>query len=469
MSYDYIIVGGGPTGLSLALYLSQIGTRCLLLDKNPSLGGCHRVTRQEGEYFTEHGPRIYSSAYINVKEILKIIGTTWDEMFVPYRFNIADIQGQTFNSLDLREKALLAIEFLGFCIGINKRRTSIGEFMEKNNFCEASKDYVDRICRLTDGAGSDRYTVHQFLQLFNQNAFNKLFQPRTPNDKGLFRLWEQKLDNNGVEILKECDVMGISDNTVHTSAGDFFGNRILLTVPPKPFVKLIKNSTLNGRGLYDIWSNEIGMPADEWAEEVSYIIDIPISFHWKKEVALSKVWGFPRDDWGIAFIVLTDYMKPDPDSSLVISTCITRVHAKSTFTGKSAMESSEKEMIDETFRQLKISFPMLPEFNKAIVHKKTLTEEDTAYVETSKQYFMPMSTPNSGDIYYIGTHNGKSHYAFTSMESAVVNAMYALNVLEPDSKLRIKQDYKTVQNVIYLFFFLIVAVVLYILISRKRT
>jgi len=468
MKYDYIIIGGGPTGLTLALYLSELGWRCLLLDKNHSLGGCHRVTRQDGNYFTEHGPRIYSSAYTNVKEILKMIGTSWDETFVPYRFNISDIQGQTFNSLNIREKALFALEFLGFCIGLDKRRTTIGEFMDKNKFSDSSKDYIDRICRLTDGAGSDRYTLYQFLQLFNQNAFNKLFQPRTPNDKGLFRLWEQKLTNNGVEIMKKCDVMGISDNIVHTNRGDFFGKRILLTIPPKPFVKLSKNSTLNGYTIYDIWSNGIGIPVDEWAEEVSYIIDIPISFHWKKEVFLSKVWGFPRDDWGIAFIILTDYMKPDPDSGLVISTCITRVHAKSKFTGKSAIESTEKELIDETFRQLKISFPMLPEFNKAIVHKKTLTEEDTAYVETSKQYFMPMSTPNSEHIYYIGTHNGKSHYAFTSMESAVVNAMYAINELEPNSKLCIKQDYKTVNNLIYLFFFIFIAVVLYILVSRKR-
>jgi cation diffusion facilitator CzcD-associated flavoprotein CzcO len=41
MNYDYIIIGGGPTGLTIALYLSELGKRCLLLDKNDSLGGCH--------------------------------------------------------------------------------------------------------------------------------------------------------------------------------------------------------------------------------------------------------------------------------------------------------------------------------------------------------------------------------------------------------------------------------------------
>jgi hypothetical protein len=159
-------------------------------------------------------------------------------------------------------------------------------------------------------------------------------------------------------------------------------------------------------------------------------------------------------------------MKTEPGFEMVISTCITRISAKSTFTGKSAIESGEKEMIDETFRQLKMSFPMLPEFNKAIIHKTTIAEEDTAYVETNKQYSMPMSTPDSDHIYYIGTHNGKSFYSFTSMESAATNALFALRTLEPKSKVAIKRDHKTVQNVIYLLFFMIMAYLLNRLIKR---
>jgi hypothetical protein len=465
MAYDYIIIGGGPTGLTLALHLSELGRKCLLVDKNSSLGGCHRVTRQD-DYFTEHGPRVYSSAYVNAKEILKMIGTSWDDCFVPYRFNIADIQGQTFSSLNFREKFLLGMEFFALCLGVNKKHTSIGEFMDKHKFSDNSKDYIDRICRLTDGAGSDRYTLFQFLQLFNQNVFNKLYQPSRPNDKGMFKIWEEKLKRNGVDIAKDCDVVQIQDKMVVTNIGVFVGERILITVPPKPFLQLSTVSTVGGKSLYDIWSRETGVDVAVWATEMSYIIDIPISFHWSEKVDLEKVWGFPRDDWGIAFVVLTHYMSPEPMSKLLISTCITRVNAKSTVTGKTAMESTEKEMVDEVFRQLKLSFPNLPDFNKAIVHKKTLQEEDTAYVETNKQYHMPMSTGDSAHIYYIGTHNGNTYYSFTSMESAVTNALFALRQLEPDTFFEIKKDEKTAQNVVYLLFFVVLAVILYTL-SRK--
>lgn len=68
--YDYCIIGAGPTGLTVSYLLSKIGKKCILIDKNKDIGGCHRVDRVNG-LFTEHGPRIYSSSYINTKNILK--------------------------------------------------------------------------------------------------------------------------------------------------------------------------------------------------------------------------------------------------------------------------------------------------------------------------------------------------------------------------------------------------------------
>ena len=81
---------------------------------------------------------------------------------------------------------------------------------------------------------------------------------------------------------------------------------------------------------------------------------------------------------------------------------------------------------------------------------------------------MPMSTPDSGHVYYIGTHNGDSYYSFTSMESAVTNALFALRQLEPDTFFVIKKDEKTAQNVVYLLFFVVLALILYTLLRRAR-
>uniref|UniRef100_A0A6C0KUJ5 Amine oxidase domain-containing protein n=1 Tax=viral metagenome TaxID=1070528 RepID=A0A6C0KUJ5_9ZZZZ len=458
MDYDFIIIGGGPSGLTLALYLAEIGKNCMLIDKNSSLGGCHRVTRTETGEFTEHGPRVYSSAYKNVDSMLKKINTNWNETFTPYKFNIGDIGGTTFNNLSLREKFLIGIQFIPLFFGIEKRNLSIGEFINNNNFSSSSKDYIDRICRLTDGAGSDRYTLYQFLQLYNENVFEALYQPKHPNDHHLFHLWEKKLIELGVTIFKNTNVLSINDHTVHTdTAGSFTGKKVLICIPPKPFVSLLKKSSLS-----HIWS---GVDVEKWSETNSYIIDIPITFHWKQKVDMPKVWGFPRDDWAIAFIILSDYMKVEDNYNFVISTCITRIYAKSSKTGKTAVESTQEEMIEEVFRQLRISFPQLPKYDKAIVHKTTLFEEDTAFVETANGSFIPM---NEKDIYYIGTQNGNSFYSFTSMESAVTNSLYALKKLdERFSSLNIRKSFTLIQ--ILRFILLIIFLLIIILLLKNGT
>ena len=84
--FDYVIIGGGPSGLTLAHCLSSINNlKILIIDKEPNLGGCHRVKRvpfKQEMLFTEHGPRIYSSSYINTAMILEKMGKNFNEILV---------------------------------------------------------------------------------------------------------------------------------------------------------------------------------------------------------------------------------------------------------------------------------------------------------------------------------------------------------------------------------------------------
>ena len=74
MKYDYVIVGAGPTGITIAYLLGKTGKTCALLDQNDSIGGCHRVKRVNG-MFTEHSPRVYLSSYVNTKTLLQQMNT----------------------------------------------------------------------------------------------------------------------------------------------------------------------------------------------------------------------------------------------------------------------------------------------------------------------------------------------------------------------------------------------------------
>lgn len=417
MEYDYIIVGGGPTGLTLALYLSKIGKRCLLLDQNESLGGCHRVNRTESGDFREHGPRIYSSAYKNTMKVLEEIGTEWNEVFTPYKFSISTIGQNVLSVLSLPELAQIILQFFLLTFGIDgkMKRTSMKDFTK--NFNKKSIDYIDRLCRLTDGAGYERYTLYQFLQLINQNTFHSLYQPKRPNDIGLFSIWKEALLKQGVEIRSEKVEM-IKENFDGTFVvnDNYSATRVLLTIPPRPFLELMRNTNLYNYDAMKVW----GVPLEEWVEKVSYNNYVPISFHWKERLSLPKVWGFPKTEWGIAFIVLTDYMK-DLEGT-VISTCIT---------GGVPKGKIEEEVINEVFKQLKISFPNIPDYDKALfnsgVKRDNWSETDTAYVRTTYEKKIERNFRN---LYYIGTQNDRSYYQFTSMESAVTNSMDVLNTLE---------------------------------------
>ena len=81
--YDYIIVGAGPTGLALALYLAKLNKKIIVIEKENTIGGIHRVKGENG-LFTEHGPRIYLNNFVNFMQILNILGTSFQQLFTKY-------------------------------------------------------------------------------------------------------------------------------------------------------------------------------------------------------------------------------------------------------------------------------------------------------------------------------------------------------------------------------------------------
>jgi hypothetical protein len=184
---DYIIVGGGPAGLTAAWLLSKSGKRCTILESAKQIGGCHSVRRENG-LFSEHGPRIYSGSFVNFKALLKDLGTSFDDLFTRYWFSISTIGGKTTKSMTWGEIWAFFKAYIGFSFGVDYKTTSMAEFMKSHKFTEKTRDYIDRLCRLTDGAASDNYSVYKFLQLLNQEAPYILYQPKQPNDEGLLGL-----------------------------------------------------------------------------------------------------------------------------------------------------------------------------------------------------------------------------------------------------------------------------------------
>ena len=440
LNYDYIIIGAGPSGLTLAYYLGKLNKKCLLVDKQETIGGCHRVVRNDG-LFTEHSPRVYSNAYLNFIKLLENMNLNFNDLFVPYNFSISNIGGKTLSYFNFKEIIIFMIEFIKLFIDENySKYITMEQFMNKHKFSDSAMDYVDRLCRLTDGADKTRYTLFEFLQLINQMSLYKLYQPSKPNDIGLFKFWYDAINlTNNVDIILNKEVKNINysgnkiinikiDNIIYTATN------FILAIPPKPLFNILKNSGIENSFMESKF--------EEWVKDNSYIDDLGITFHWNSDLKLKKIWGFPKSDWGIAFTIMTDYMNfKDDRSKTVISIAITMINSKSSFNNKTPHECEKNELLSETFRQLKLSYPELPDPTISLLNplikriNNKWIENDTAYVvSANKNTILPSKSIRFGNLYNVGTQNGNSKYYFTSMESAVTNSLSLLHVLEPITK-----------------------------------
>ena len=449
-SFDYIIVGGGPSGLTLAWHLNKLGKRVLVIEKDSSLGGCHRVKRVD-KIFTEHGPRIYLDNYVAFMSLLEDMDLSFYDYFTPYGFSIWSMGITKY--LSFREIGALAIAF----IKKNDSYKDIGliDFAEKHKFSDTAKWYLDRLCRLSDGAGIARYTLYNFIQLANQNLFYKFYQPKLPNDIGFVNAWEMKLREKGVSFMLDTSVIYIHkdrnrefllvENNQSREIEKISAKRYILAIPPESIVKILERSNVNDM------LGDYGKLV-EWEKRTRYLTYLSITYHWDYEVQLPKIWGFPVSKWGVAFVVLTDDMNmKDIRSKTVISAAVSVYDVKGE-NGKYPNDCTEGEVIIEVFGQLKKIFGNLPKPTISLISPNVYRENDkwvsgdTAFVTTVNKY-IPQETKYP-EFYNCGSHNGLSDYSFTSLETAVQNAMHLINRLEPDAKLFVPDISGTVHNYI---------------------
>lgn len=422
------IIGAGPTGLTLAHYISKhTNSEITIFDRESTVGGCHRVRRVNGS-FTEHGPRIYNSNYLNFKRLLNELNLNFHDYFTEYKFTIFGITREIISKFTIREFLLLALEFFG--LFYKRNLESVLEFCEKHNFSEISKKELDRVCRLTDGAGIDRYTIYELMQLPNQHAFYKVYQPNRPNDKDSWlSVWETHLKNKGVNFRLNENIKSLEQIQNY--------DKILFAVPPESLSPILNNVDFSN-----------------FAKSSDYEVYIPITLHYTQKLNLPEIRGSVENDWGVIWVVLSDYF--ENYSGTLISAAISKIDSVSSFTGKTANRSSEDELKMETLRQIRETMN-LPEPEKTIISPgvyrsnskyKTL---DTAFVLTKSGFISPKI---SEKIYTAGTHNGKSYNAFTSLESAVSNGIGLVNEMF-GNKEKILKPFELIDLIKYTFILLV--------------
>ena len=423
--YDYVIIGGGPSGLTLAWYLSKRGKKCVIIEREGSLGGCHRVTRQDG-LFTEHGPRIYTDASINFIHLLQEMGMKWDGLFVKSQKQVVlENLNKLRGSFSFNEYEALAVAYFKINIDQNYgKHMSVLQFANEHVFSEPSIRRMRYFCMLTDGVDIDRYTMFEFLQIIKQQSLYGIFATRVPNDVGLVKLWEDKLKEVGVKILLKTEVKTIVDeHTVVTTGNEkIHGNVVILACPPVQCWNIIKKS-------FD--PDMFGNLFRTFALDTNYNTYISVSFVFDHD--LPKL-NNDITPWGTIAVPV-----PDGKSSKVLSTFIYDLNKVSPVTHKTANETTNVDDItNEMLRQITVLNPWLANYEPVSVTLNpqcSYNKKDRCWVTTDTAYARVYNhnswkfTSSYLSIYCCGTHNGRSTYNITSIETAVCNAKYLSDTL----------------------------------------
>jgi hypothetical protein len=280
----------------------------------------------------------------------------------------------------------------------------------------------------------------------NQNILYDIYEPKKPNDLGLFKIWSEELVKRGVDIYLNSEVTHVEPNHRSYIIGNdhsnqtieylatkeyrFYGTHFIFAMPPLQIHKIFSQTHLNTG-----FRNNF----EEWSQQTNYITYIPVVFHWKKNIDIRRVWGYPQTSWGVGFIVMSDYMDfEDPRSVTVISAAITVLN-KSEYLNKTPNEvDNSSELIKEVYRQLKTVLPNIPEYDQAVMSQNRYDGEKwvplhTAFM-TTKHGYIGFRSDLYRNLYNCGVQNGKSTYSFTSLESSVINAIELLYEFVPESK-----------------------------------
>ncbi len=449
--YDYIIIGAGPSGLVCAQMLSKLNKKVLVIERDETIGGCHRVKRINGD-FTQHSPMVYTNSALNFINILNEINYDFYTNFTKYNFSLFTIFNDRLkNVLTLKELFTFVPDFLYFSYD-NKYllNISVFDYLTKHNFSENAIDIIDKICRLSDGADAKRYSMNSFFQLLNQNIFYTLYQPRKANDKGMMKRWEEFLLERNVDIITNTEITEL-DHKNKILDKKYKYEKLILCIPPKNI------SSLTGEKLQ---------------KDISYNTYVSVTFHYNAHFSLEKHHGFSTTPWGIFWIVMSDYL--ETENGILISATASVLDKKSDATFKTVNETTnETDLKLEIFRQLNQNFnDMLPVPDKMILnpnisYSKTRGWEckDSAFLDVVDPVYLDYVS-NLQDVYYVGAHNGMTFYQPTSIEKAVTNSMNVMLGLEPGLNKFYKVRKGFYLDLLIKIILLVVVVVLFVITVR---
>lgn len=429
--YDYVVVGGGPSGLSASWYLAKNNKKVLIIDKNTNLGGAHRVMRinshnEKTNMFSEHSPRVYNYGYSAYIEMLKDMGMNFYDLYKSTPYSIVTLGLIVLSKMKIREMILMIYGYF--------RYISVGadfpthNFMTYHNFSVSGYNTIDRVCRLIDGAGSDRVSLSELFASVDLSTFNGFCLPTQPSDEGVMKNIESKLRSKGVDILKNAEILSVNVHNnramslkIRTEGENSkltgFDN-IVMAILPSQLEKILNNSDENFKRVFGDQKS-----FKEFVISNKYETYPSLVFFWKKNTPFKTSWGFPAGEWGVINIVVSDVFIDSDHRIMSITLAKPNDRNQDGLTFYEHLKiKGETETAYEILKQIRTVDANLPTFNDFYFNPNK--EEDSGFVNFDNVEVK--FTTNSDNIFWIGCHNDPK-IKLTTLEKAVRSGIQFVN------------------------------------------
>jgi len=302
MNYDYAIIGGGPTGLTLAYKLMKKNYKIVLIEKESQLGGCWKVEWEKDGYFTEHSPRVlihdYNSQFFDFMK----------EINYDYKKNIVYTYGDSKESISkifnffIKKFSFTDLFKLFIFKLIGTGNDTVEEWYNKWHISFNGKLAL-RVLSILMANSPKKLLMSEIFSLF-MLSLQKTNIYQFKDNMEWINYVENKL--NSVDIIKNNGIKKIitSNNNIKNiilnDNMEIKAKEYILCLPPLALNKILKESNIQ---------NNFKQNMELWTQN-SYYISFGFQIHFKyfPEDIYNKEWCFScTNDYNLIILPTSNY------------------------------------------------------------------------------------------------------------------------------------------------------------------
>lgn len=429
MQYDYVVVGAGPSGITLGLNLMHTRKRVLFIEADNSIGGCWRTGFTEDGYFTEHSPKVLSKT--GTTEFNKLLGylNVLPE-YVPIDARVGffrNMMGKLKHFM-VMDVVKLVLYFVLYLLSLHDKSVSVRDWCLCKGISRRGSDYLNMISIVLSNT-YDKLSMHAFMRfmLSRWRYVYTLDQVYEPNKwlsvcSEMLRAHPHFDFAMGTRVDRFAVERDRVTGVITDSGARFTAKRYVCCVPVRSLYRMMYRSREpNWFATSDAFRR--------FVDRSSYT-GIGFQLHYTDFVPVPERWCWSCfGDWRIIVLDKTHLLKRhsyDPDIKQVLSCVIVDLDSRSAHIGKTANEcDTVEEVVKEGHRQVRSRSAHPHRMPKRLTVSKNMFWSDEFGWESLDSSFSPSANgalSYSGklrNLFTVGPHNKQEVVVIdTAIESA---------------------------------------------------